>query len=129
MIGIDSTVLIDILRGNISFAELGEHSPICTSEIVVYEVFCGLYGSSYFSGKKIDQFQEILDTFTHIYTLDRKSSVFAAQIFGRLSKEGQMVSHTDALIAGNLLANGCTKFLTKNIKDFKKIKGLDILQL
>ncbi|HLC22709.1 MAG TPA: type II toxin-antitoxin system VapC family toxin [Candidatus Nanoarchaeia archaeon] len=127
MIGIDSSILIDILRGNVPPFEFGKDSSLCTSEIVVYEVFCGLYGSSHFSGKKIDQFEAILDTFTHIFPLDRKASVFAAQIFGKLSKEGHMIQHSDALIAGSLLANGCTKFLTKNVKDFERIKDLEIL--
>ncbi len=129
MIGIDSNILIDLLRRKESFLKLNKYEAedFCTSEIVVYEILYGIYAAHYDSDKKLKEFNAILDTFSYIFPIDSKASQKAAEIAGKLSRSGQTISHTDALIAGSLLANGCMNFITKNKKDFEKIKELKIL--
>lgn len=130
MLGIDSNILIDILRNRAAGVKLKEYEKedLCTSEIVVYEILYGFYASQYFSNQKREEFEAILDTFTYIFPIDRRASFHAAQIAGILSKQGQTIEHSDALIAGSLLANGCKRFLTKNVKDFERISGLEIVR-
>lgn len=129
MIGVDSSVLIDILRGKSSAGKLQHYSEggLCTSEIVVYEILYGLYASNQFSHEKVGEFEAVIDTFDYVFPVERNASVIAAKIAGRLSKQGQTIQHSDALIAGSLLANGCKKFMTKNKKDFERVKELELI--
>ena len=131
MIGIDSNILINILRNKTFAIRLEKYSAedLCTSEIVVYEILFGVFASQQFSEQKLREFYAVLDTFTHIFPIDRKVSLYAAKIAGRLSKSGQTIEHSDALIAGSLLANGCNKFITENVKDFERIKELEIIKV
>ena len=77
--------------------------------------------------KRLKEFNVLLDTFAYIFPIDRKASTKAAEIAGKLSRDGKSIGHTDALIAGSLLANGCNKFLTNNKKEFENIPGLEVL--
>lgn len=130
MIGIDSSVLIDILRNKETAAKIHDYADedFCTSEIVIYEILYGIYASRTGNERKLKEFMAVLDTFTHIFPVNRKVSLRAAQIAGKLSREGKTISHTDTLIAGSLLVNGCTKFMTANIKDFERIKELELIR-
>ncbi len=131
MIGVDSSTLIDLLRNRPPagiLRYLSEEDQLCTSEIVVYEVLCGIYSARHSTEQRIKEFTAILDSFTFIFPIGRASSVKAAQLAGHLSKAGQTIGHADALIAGNLLANGCRKFITKNVKDFERIKELELVK-
>jgi predicted nucleic acid-binding protein len=130
MIGIDSNILINVLRNKDVIAKLKMYAneDLCTSEIVVYEIFYGLYAAQHFNENRINEFYAILDTFTHIFPIDRRASVYAAKIAGNLSKTGNTIDHRDALIAGSLIVNGCNKFITENVKDFEKIKELEIVK-
>lgn len=131
MIGIDSNILIGILRNKDFAAKLKEYSneDLCTSEIVVYEILYGLYAAEHFSDRRLKEFYSILDTFTHIFPIDRKTVVYAARIAGTLSKAGQSIEHRDALIAGSLIVNGCRNIITGNVKDFEKVKELKIINI
>ena len=131
MIGVDSSIIIDILRKKIDREKLQKFSEedLWTTETVVYELLYGIY----FTGEKIaekeQQIAAILDTFTYILPFDRKSAIKAANIGGNLARTGQMLDHPDTLIAGSLLAHGCTRFLTKNKRDFERIKELEVVTL
>lgn len=131
MIGVDSSVLIDLLRNRLptgSLRELSEEDQLCTSEVVVYEVLCGIYSAQHSTEQRLKEFTAILDSLTFIFPLERAASVKAARLAGRLSKSGQTIGHTDALIAGSLLANGCKRLITKNVKDFERIKELELVK-
>ena len=127
MIGVDSSVLIDLLRNRNLATKLDTNEDLCTSEIVVYEILFGIHASQHFSDKKLKEFEAILDTFAYVFPIERKASALAAKIGGKLSKAGQTVQHTDILIAASLLASGCSKLVTKNTKDFSRIEGLEIM--
>ena len=130
MIGIDSSILIDLLRKKISpqVFKSYETEELCTTEIVVYEIFKGIFQLSANVDKKIAEFNAVLDSFGHVFSIDRKAVLKAAEIKGNLVKSGKTVDDPDVLIAGSLLANGCTKFLTKNKKDFENIKELVLIE-
>ncbi|MEK6903566.1 MAG: type II toxin-antitoxin system VapC family toxin [Nanoarchaeota archaeon] len=131
MIGIDTSVIIDILRKHTDWEKVRQSSDedFWTSELVVYELFYGAYASKELTEKKIKDIEALLDVFTFIAPFQRKAAIEAARIGGTLSKEGQMIDHIDLLIAGSLLANGCTTFLTKNKRDFERIKELHVVSL
>lgn len=129
MLGVDSSILVDVLRKR-DAARLDKLSAeeLCTSEIVVYELLYGIYANKQFSEQKLRELEAVLDTFTYIFQIERKTAIMAAQIAGKLSKAGQTIEDADALIAGSLLANGCTRFITKNTKDFERIKELELVK-
>jgi predicted nucleic acid-binding protein len=124
MLGVDSSIIIDLLRGN-SFKAL-EDEELWTSEIVVYELLIGMYASL---PSKVHMLDEILDTFHHIIPFTRRESMKAAELQASCMKQGRIMQHTDALIAGSLIASGCTRFLTLNKKDFEKVPGLHIVPI
>ncbi|MBI2138632.1 type II toxin-antitoxin system VapC family toxin [Candidatus Woesearchaeota archaeon] len=131
MIGVDSNIIIDILRdahAQERFPSLAkDDADICTSEIVVYEVLYGIYKAVPLPSRALARFNDILDTFSYIFPIDRAASVTAAKIGGALSQIGKTIEHRDALIAGSLLAKGCSHFLTRNTDDFKNIKGMHVV--
>lgn len=129
MIGIDSNAIIDVLKNNqASIKKLSELPPdeLCTSEIVVYEILFGIFLSKN-PEKRLKQFKALLDTFAFIFPVDRKASLKSAEISAKLANLGKMTEHQDALIAGSLIANGCSRFVTKNVKDFKNIAELNVI--
>src|SRR3989344_6133887 len=131
MIGLDSDIIISILRKMGDYKSLLKKlssEEICTSEIVIYEILYGLYASRDFSERRIKEFEAIMDTFSYIFPIDRKASENAAKIGGKLSRQGKIVGHSDILIAGSLLANGCNIFATNNIKHFENIKELELIK-
>ena len=130
MIGIDSSVLIDLLRNRLKAEKLNRflEEGLCTSEIVVYEILYGVYKAENFSQRQLKECEAVIDAFSYVFPIERKASELAAKIAGKLAKAGQTIQHSDALIAGSLLANGCRKFVTKNVKDFERIEGLEILK-
>lgn len=131
MIGIDSSILIDLLRNKLEAEKLSSflEDGICTSEIVVYEMLYGVYKARNFSHRQLKECEAVIDTFSSVFPIERKASVTAAKISGKLAKEGQTIQHSDALIAGSLLANGCKKFITKNVKDFERIEELELIKV
>jgi len=129
MIGVDSTFIIDLLKsgGSAETFEPYAEEDLSTSEIVVYEVLQGIYGSRYFNETLLRTFEALLDTFTFVFPIDRKASRLAAKISAELQHAGKSIPHSDVLIAGCFLANGCLSILTKNKKDFERIEGLRVL--
>ena len=129
MIGVDSDVMIDVLKNNQNvIRKLSELPPdeLCTSEIVVYEVLYGIFASQN-PEPRLKQFKALLDTFAYVFPVDRKSSLKSAEIAAKLTKSGKMTGHQDALIAGSLMANGCKKFVTGNAKNFRNISELEVI--
>ena len=129
MIGVDSSILVDLLRGKLATGKLGRflEEGLCTSEIVVYEILYGVYKAEHFSEKQLEECEAMIDAFSYVFPIGRTASMMAAKIAGKLAKAGQTIQHSDSLIAGSLLANGCQKIITKNVKDFERIKELEVI--
>lgn len=130
MIGVDSSVLIDVFNRRNSSKKFDDYlsEGIVTSEIVVYEVMCGPYAMKRDVEKRFFEAAAVWDSFSAIFEVDRRASLRAAQIMGTLLKSGQQIEHTDVLIAGSLLANGCRQILTNNVKDFARIRDLEVIK-
>jgi len=63
-----------------------------------------------------------------IFSLGYKEAQKAAEVYGNLESKGNLIDDNDILIVGIMLSNGITKILTKNIKHFEKIQGIEIIQ-
>ncbi len=130
MIGLDSSILIEILRNRASVAGLRKYveEEFCTSEIAAFEILYGAYALPKLDERKLMAAETLLDSLAYVFPVERKAARKAAEIAGRLSKSGQTIGHTDVLIAGSLLANGCKRFITKNMKDFERIKEFELVK-
>ena len=126
MICLDSDCIIDFLKGKKEAVEIVEKhkSELVTTEINVFEIFTGIFRKNKFNDEGITKnFFESLDILS--------SSGFgekAALIFTDLINDGKEINQNDCMIASILLTNGCNKIITRNVKDFEKIKGLSIIR-
>lgn len=120
---IDTDLIIDHLRGRLPGAELfsqivTRYEP-STTHINRFELLCGVSTA----GER-EIIEECLMGFK-IIPFDELSGNEAARIYRELRQEGQLIGIRDILIAGIALAHNLD-IATRNIKDFKRIKGLSL---
>ncbi len=126
---LDTTFLIDFLRGKKNAINLISHiekKPLYTTEINVFELITGAYISKQEIKKHLEKIYALLSRI-NVLSLDRKSSIKAGEIAGKLIKEGKKIHETDCLIAGIALANGITNIVTENKSHYERIKGVKII--
>ncbi len=127
--GLDTTFLIDLLKGDLVAKRLGSeliNSDLCTTQLNVYELLVGFYSATGKDiGPDIERAKGLLDEL-NVLSLNEEATQQSAQINGFLSKKGLKIDHLDALIAGILLVHGCTTIITRNVADFKRIPGLKV---
>ena len=124
MIGLDSTFIIDFLRGNENAIKIIErqNEQFAITPINIYEVYLGFFLSKRLP-EKIHEFFESLE----LFEITKDASIFAAKVSSELVKSGKMMEATDIIIASTFLAKGCSKILTKD-EAFKRIKGVEVLR-
>ncbi len=129
MKGVDSTFLIDVLRNRkeavFKSIELDRAPLVFTTEANVYEIISGIYQHKINREKALHDFDLLLSKLT-VLPLDRKASIKAGQISGKLSQEGKMIDDIDCIVAGIFLTNGCSTIITRNIKHFERINEIKV---
>jgi len=129
MKGIDTTFLIDILRNDkgavVKGIELDKEPLVFTTEANVYEIASGVWQQKINKEKALHDIEVLLDKLT-VLPLDHKGAIRAGQIAGTLSRQGKMIDDIDCLAAGILLTNGCSTIISRNVKHFRRIEGLDV---
>lgn len=126
LICLDTDIIIDHLKGKGSGVELFEKvvkngCPL-TTQITRFELLCGAKDN-----REIKIIEECILGFT-IHSFDKNSSSMAAEIYRELKTKGQLIGIRDIMIAGIVLANNLN-LATKNIAEFKKVKGLKLIGL
>ncbi len=130
MMCLDTTFIIDFLRNvptAVDAAQDFENEHLMTTEINVYKILVGLYryeNKERMQSEKL-KLQELLDRLT-VFTLDRVAVDKSARISAELSVKGEGIEPPDVLIAGIMLANGCTNIITRNTDHFKRIRGINV---
>ena len=133
MIILDTNACIDYLNGvsEIKQAILKQEDLIHITSITVYEVNIGLERTKRkISEKRYHTLYKIWTEFVsgmEIFPLGYKEAEKAAEIYDNLESTGKIVDDNDILIAGIMLSNGIAKILTKNVKHFEKIEGIEII--
>lgn len=126
MICLDTDFIVDLLKQKpdavIKYKSLED--DLATTEVNYFEVLFGIFKRRDLSQKELDAVEKLFNTL-NILALDRNSSYTAAEIAGRLSKQGLIIEINDNLIAGICVANNC-RIITKNVKHFSRIKGLKV---
>lgn len=122
---IDSSVVIEYTKGNRVVIDLLDNvkNDLCSSYIVMAELYEGIFRSKNEVEKNIVGFMESLDK---IYGLDKRTVKIFGEIRSDLKKKGQIIEDMDILIASTCLANNLA-LITLNVKHFNRIKDLEIL--
>ena len=122
---LDSTFLIDLLRGKKETLNIANSKePLVTTQINMYEIVKGLFLKNITSSK----FAEVMEIFDNIRVLsfDDTAVIKSAEIYSDLAKKGLKIHNFDCMTAGIALSKGINKIVTKNVKHFKRIKGVEI---
>ncbi len=127
---LDSTFLIDIIRKKRESAEKSAefaHEKLYTTRINVFEIQVGAFSIKPEKDREIrlSEISVIAENLS-VLELDKKAATLAAEIAGKLNREGLTIDTNDCLIAGIALSNGINSIVTRNAKDFEKIEGIRV---
>ncbi len=128
MIGLDSTVIIDLFRGNEQAKEvIAKSREPLASTIINYQEL--MFGLDLDNNRHMEELEYYDALFENIFLMDmtRESAKKAARVMKGLQGAGTAAGRFDSMIAGILMENGVNKIVTRNVKHFSKIKGLDVI--
>jgi len=128
MIGIDTSALIDLLKGDpdiVSLLGKIRESPAST-QISYFELMLGINPEDPRHFKEERYIDEIFQNMLKLQ-IDDTSCKQASKIFWSLKKKGKEIESSDCLIAGIFMANGITKIITRNKKHFANIPGITVI--
>lgn len=124
----DTTFIVDLLRNDAraitKLKELMKKNELSfVTTLTIFELFSGLFRSN----NPIKEKSRVIDVLKRqmIINLDPESAEKAGEIDGNLILKGKMIQPVDCMIAGIALVKK-DKVLTRNVKDFSKIEGLEI---
>ena len=129
MIGLDTSAIIDIFKGDEKVKELlGTISePLALTQASYLELIFGLNLSSLVYSDE-EEFYDELFSDLKCFSMDINSLKKASKIFWTLKGKGQMIDQFDSVIAGIFLNNKVNSIITRNVKHFEKIDGLKVLR-
>jgi|SRR3989344_3160338 len=128
MIGLDTSAIIDLFRGNEELKKIIENNkePFVITQISYLELMFGIDNLN--SKHEIEcKFYDRLFDKLLVLDLNKASCRKASDIFFELKKKGKMIEQLDCTIAGILLSNGINKLITKNKKHFENISGIKVI--
>jgi tRNA(fMet)-specific endonuclease VapC len=134
MIILDTTACIDYLNGSEEIKETLStiEELFHITSITIYEINIGLERTKRkISSKRYNELYKIWTEFVsgmEIFSLGFKEAEKAAEIYDSLESKGIRIDDNDVLIIGIMLSNGIKKILTKNVKHFEKIQGIEIIE-
>lgn len=125
---LDSTFLVDVLRGEGTVEELlGEvdtSGPPFVTSVTIMELYEGIYLAESTERERAIV-EELLDGVNEI-PFDRACAKRAGQINAELVTTGQPVDETDVMIAATALDYDLP-VVTRNVDHFDRIEALDVL--
>ena len=133
MIILDTSACIDYLNGNEKIKKVisEQEDLVHITSVTVYEISIGLERTKRkISNKRYNDLYKIWMEFIssmEIFPLGYKEAERAARIYDALESKGQIIDDNDILIAGIMLSNGINKIITKNVKHFEIIEGIDLI--
>ena len=128
MIGLDTSAIIDIFRGEPKIKGFLESNrePLSATIMSYLELYFGLNPENPKHAKEAEYYGEF---FKSLYNIDltKESCEEASKIFYALQKEGKTIEQFDCVIAASFLKSGIKKILTRNPKHFERIKQLSVI--
>ncbi|MBI4448409.1 PIN domain-containing protein [Candidatus Woesearchaeota archaeon] len=128
MVILDTTVLVDLLRGDEDASELvkvleKKGVPLTISTVTAQELVRGAYRSRS-PDKEMEKVDVVLAGVTTI-PFDLECAKITGRIEAVLLSLGRMIDAEDVQIAGTALARNA-QIITRNAEHFSRIKGLSI---
>lgn len=124
----DTDFVIDLMENKVNAATklrelIKKGEPQLITAPTVFELFSGLARSE----KPTEEKNKIVKVLKGqlILHLDNDSAEKSGEIDGALVKEGKKIGPVDCMIAGIALVKK-EKLLTRNVKDFMRIRGLEM---
>jgi predicted nucleic acid-binding protein len=134
MIFLDASACIDYLNGNKELKKVIEDQEdlIHITSITIYEMNIGFERTK----RKISEqrYKQLYKPWLEfissmeIFALGYKEAERAAEIYDTLESQGQRIDDNDILIAGIMLTNGIKQLITKKVKHFERIEGIEIIK-
>jgi len=124
----DTSFIIDAMRNNEQARKkLEEIISGGKLQIITTPTIFELYSGVAQSEKTELEKKKIIHTISNLITwhLDNLAAEKGGEIHGKLIKDGQPIDSIDCMIAAITIISG-EKLLTKNIKHFSRISGLEI---
>ncbi|MEK6844212.1 MAG: PIN domain-containing protein [Nanoarchaeota archaeon] len=131
MVCLDSSVIIDLLRKKLDFAQLeskfGENEIVKIPSPAIIEIIRGLYLNSNLSNIRENEKERIDKLFSSfpILHLDKESAIKAGEIEANLINKGEIIDMEDILIAAICISNK-DSLITRNKKHFERIRDLEV---
>jgi predicted nucleic acid-binding protein len=127
---LDTTFLIDFLRDLPEAVEKARElkeagSELSTTSINAFELYIGVIRSQ--DPKKIARLDALLKDL-RILLLGRSEAEEAASVLVEFMRKGRPIEMRDALIAGCMLRNAYRSIVTRNVEDFSRISGIDVVR-
>ncbi|MBN2891200.1 MAG: type II toxin-antitoxin system VapC family toxin [Bacteroidales bacterium] len=124
---IDTDIISYFLKDNTTVVRhvenyLNEFEVLNISIVTYYEILNGLMFKD--AKKQLESFKNFAKN-CNIINLSPKSVHISAEIYSNLRRTGQVISHTDVLIAGIAIVNDLT-LITNNISHFSRISELNV---
>ncbi len=128
MIGIDTTVVIDLFKGvpEVKQKILELNLPLCATMFTYLELMFGLDFEVANHKKEAEYYDKFFET-VYLFDLDKDSCKKASEISSLLKKKGQTIGEFDCTIAAILLKNGVNTILTRNKKHFENITQMKVI--
>ena len=132
MVCLDTSFLIDVIKGNEKVKELEReldenNEDINIASPSIMELIKGIKlkeNLPYIKETEKEKIKDILSNF-NILELDKNSAILAGEIEAELINNGLMIDIEDIMI-GAISINNDEVLLTRNVKHFEKINGLKI---
>ncbi len=69
---------------------------------------------------------EMLFSRLDVFPFDHGSAIKAGAILGELIREGRVIDVMDGMIAAIALTHGCNVIVTRNVRHFERIEGIEV---
>ena len=126
---LDSTFVHDVVHGSdAAIARLTElretDTPVALSSLTVFEVGVGLRGES---ARYRQRFDERIEDLV-VLPVSEAAARRAVKIQHDLLDRGERIGARDVLIAGTAIGSPDPRVLTRNVGEFERVDGLEVMR-
>ncbi|MBS3138196.1 type II toxin-antitoxin system VapC family toxin [Candidatus Woesearchaeota archaeon] len=118
MIGLDTTAIIDLFKGNPEVREvIQKYSTFVTTDINYLELFFGLDLTRRQHQQEAEYYEQFFESVMKL-PLSRMAVLKASEIYWKLKKEGKTIGKFDCIIAAIYVTNNVHSVITRNTHHF-----------
>ncbi|HLD33296.1 MAG TPA: PIN domain-containing protein [Candidatus Nanoarchaeia archaeon] len=126
MIGLDTTAVIDLFRGDSNIKSvLQQYSAYAFTDFNYLELFFGLDSTNKQHIAEAEYYEQLFESVTRL-SFNRDIARKASEIYWRSQKRGKTIGKFDCVIAAIYLANNVDTIITRNSKHFS-LTGLKVI--